>query len=303
MQRTGASLAVIVAASLWGTTGTTAYFLEGQVSPIVIGAITMGVGGLILLIRGGRVSLALMVRPSTRTWVWLGGIGVVIYPMAFYQGMNLAGVAVGNIVALGSGPIAVAVLEKVVDKRQPGRSWLMATALALAGMVMLTVADPSATSAKPGGFLPGILLALLAGISYALFSYAMGAVMVAGSAPRHTVGAVFGAGSIPLLAVIVGAGVPVGVGADGALLLSYLVLGPMVLSYVLFSSALRVLTSSSVLTLALVEPAVATLLAIVVVGERFDLAGSIGLGLIFIAVVWAARGATVRGEPRQPILE
>jgi DME family drug/metabolite transporter len=63
---------------------------------------------------------------------------------------------------------------------------------------------------------------------------------------------------------------------------------------VFFSRALRTLTSSSVLTIALIEPAVATALALAVVGERFDLLGGMGLGLILCAVFFAARGATVR---------
>lgn len=289
-----ATLAALIAATLWGTTGTTAYLIGGAVPAAVIGAVTMGVGGALLLVFGGRGSVALMTRPDTRVWVWWGGLGVIVYPLAFYQGMHLAGVAVGNIVALGSGPIAVAVIEWVVDKRPPTRQWLVATIIAVVGMVALSIGDSTKTSAEPGGMIPGIGLALLAGVSYALFSFAMGAVMAKGASPRHTVGAVFGAGALPLVAIAVfgSAGV---VWTDAAMgYLAYLVLGPMVLAYVFFSRALRVLTSSSVLTLALVEPAVATMLAVAVVGERFDVLGVGGIALVATAVVVASRGATVR---------
>jgi DME family drug/metabolite transporter len=170
----------------------------------------------------------------------------------------------------------------------------MATVFAVIGIVFLTLGDSSKTSAEPGGFIPGVGLALIAGFSYALFSYAMGQIMAAGNSPRATVGAVFGGGALPLLIILLALGIPPDIGLAPLGLLGYLILGPMVISYVFFSRALRALTSSSVLTIALIEPAVATALALAVVGERFDLAGGVGLVLILCAVFFAARGATVR---------
>jgi len=68
----------------------------------------------------------------------------------------------------------------------------------------------------------------------------------------------------------------------------------MVLSYLLYSRALRVLSSSSVMTIALTEPAVATVMAVAVVGERFHLLGAVGLLLIAVSVVSSAFTGTVR---------
>jgi DME family drug/metabolite transporter len=263
-------------------------------SPLVIGAATMGIGGLIVLAIGGKNSVSLLTSAHTARWVWLGGVGVVVYPLAFYQGMHLAGVAVGNVIALGTGPIIVAVIEWIVDKRRPTAGWLLATSSAVVGIVLLALGDASKTSAEPGGLLPGISLALIAGVSYAVFSFSMGEIMSRGSTPRATVGAVFGAGALPLVLILVLFGIPPDAGIEAFVLLGYLILGPMVISYVFFSRALRVLTSSSVLALALIEPVVATLLALSVVGERFDVAGGAGLLLVVTAVMVVARGATVR---------
>jgi DME family drug/metabolite transporter len=294
VSKTAATLAAVVAATLWGTTGTTAYLMAGALSPLVIGAATMGFGGLILFVIGGRASFALLSSREHALWVWLGAAGVVVYPLAFYQGMFLAGVAVGNVVALGTGPIIVAIIEWLVERRRPSGGWSAATVFAIVGIVFLTLGDSSTTSAEPGGFIPGISLALVAGFSYALFSFAMGQIMAAGGSPRATVGAVFGGGALPLLIILLALGIPPDVGLAPLGLLGYLILGPMVISYVFFSRALRALTSSSVLTIALIEPVVATGLAVFVVGERFDLVGGVGLVLILCAVFFAARGATVR---------
>ncbi len=294
MSKTAATLAALVAATLWGTTGTTAYLIGGALSPLVIGAATMGFGGLILFVIGGQASFRLLSSREHAVWVWLGAAGVIVYPLAFYQGMFLAGVAVGNVIALGTGPIIVAVIEWLVEKRKPTGRWSVATVFAVMGIAFLTLGDSSKTSAEPGGFIPGILLALVAGFSYALFSYAMGQIMSTGVSPRATVGAVFGGGALPLLIILLALGIPPDVGLVPLGLLGYLILGPMVISYVFFSRALRTLTSSSVLTIALIEPAVATGLALLVVGERFVLVSGVGLALVVVAVFVAARGATVR---------
>ena len=291
-----ATLAVVAAGFFWGTTGTVAYLIGGAVPALAVGAVTMGVGGLILALIAGRSALATL-HGHSRTWVLLGGLGVVIYPLGFYTGMDLAGVAIGNILALGTGPLVGAALEWLVDKRPPGVGWFLATGVGIAGVIVVSLADHGETTANPESFSLGVTFALIAGVGYGVYSYAMGKVIDAGHRPLAAAGSVFGAGSLPLLAValffsptLVGAG-------DAWWGLGYLVAGPMVLSYLLYSRALRVLSSSSVMTIALTEPAVATMMAIAVVGERFDLLGLIGIALIGVAVVASSFTGTVRTPP------
>jgi DME family drug/metabolite transporter len=59
----------------------------------------------------------------------------------------------------------------------------------------------------------------------------------------------------------------------------------MFLAYILFGAGLRTVTSSTATTITLVEPLVATVLAIAIVGERLDPLGWVGLALIMIGVV------------------
>lgn len=60
-----------------------------------------------------------------------GAVGVVIYPLAFYAAMDLAGVAIGNVVALGSGPAFAALFEWAWERRRPGGAWIACTAAAV----------------------------------------------------------------------------------------------------------------------------------------------------------------------------
>lgn len=289
--------AVIIAGFFWGTTGTVAYFIGGVVPALATGAVTMGVGGALLASVAGKKAWRALTDPSLRAWIVLGGLGVVVYPLGFYTGMDLAGVAIGNILALGTGPLVGAALEWWVDKRPPGVGWFISIGVGIAGVVTISLADHGATTANPDQFGLGVVVALLAGVGYGFYSYAMGRVIEAGHSPLASAGSVFGAGSLPLLMVAAVFWVPLSEAGSAWWGLGYLVAGPMVLSYLLYSRALRVLSSSSVMTIALTEPAVATVMAVAVVGERFDLLGAVGLLLIAVSVVSSAFTGTVRPTP------
>lgn len=288
---------VMVAAVLWGSTGTVAHAIGSSVSAFTIGAVTMGIGGVILAAIAGSSVFAVVRDPAARTWALLGGAGVFVYPLAFYSGMDLAGVAVGNIVALGTGPIVGALLEWRLNRAKPSRAWWVSTITGINGVILISSSDSSATTADADYFGLGVASALLAGVGYGLFSYAMGRVIDAGHRPLASAGATFGVGALPLL-VIVAMSIPSLADAPNAWGgLGYLVLGPMVLSYILYSRAMKTITSSAALTIALVEPAVATVLAVWIVGERFDLTGGFGIALIALAVIGASRSAAVRKTP------
>jgi len=297
MAHARAVAAVIIAGFFWGTTGTVAYFIGGAVTALATGAVTMGVGGALLAILAGRKAWRAMTDPSIRLWMVLGAVGVVVYPLGFYTGMDLAGVAIGNILAIGTGPLVGATLEWWVDKRPPGVGWFISIGVGIAGVATISLADHGATTANPGQFGIGVVVALVAGVGYGFYSYAMGRVIEAGHSPLASAGSVFGAESLPLLIVAALLWAPLSDAGSAWWGLGYLVMGPMVLSYLLYSRALRVLSSSTVMTIALTEPAVATLLAVAVVGERFDAAGALGLLLIAVSVVASAFTGSVRHTP------
>jgi DME family drug/metabolite transporter len=77
-------LSVVLASFFWGTTGTAASLIP-EVSPLAIGAFSMGVGGLFLIINT-RKTLAHEHKQllSQLTLLLVGGLSVAIYPLAFY---------------------------------------------------------------------------------------------------------------------------------------------------------------------------------------------------------------------------
>jgi DME family drug/metabolite transporter len=303
---------VLAASVLWGTTGTAAT-LAPAVSPLAIGAVAMGVGGLLQALYAAR--------PISRQWprlfeqwplVLLGALAVAVYPLAFYTSMHLAGVAVGTVVSIGSAPVAAAVIERFADQKPLTRRWLAGALLGVGGAVLLSVAGhrpdagTTAIDAGSGAGLglalgpwaapAGILLGLVAGTTYALYSWAAHRLIGRGVSSRATMGAVFGTGGLLLMPVLFFTGRPLaeswtnfGVGA-------YMALVPMFAGYVLFGWGLARIRASTATGLSLVETVVAAVLAVLVVGERLPAPGWIGAAAVLAGLVFLLPRASGQGE-------
>lgn len=285
-------VALVVSCLLWGTTGTTATFLPEAASPLAIGAATMGIGGALLFLTAPRLSTGVLRDPAGRRWAAIGAIGVVVYPLAFYTGMDLVGVAVGNVVALGSGPVFAALLEWLFERARLSGRWLVSTALAVTGIALLALGrEEGGAAASSASAAAGVAIGLLAGLAYALYTYASSRVIRAGHPSRGVMGGMFAIGSLPLLALLAFLGAPLLASCGSIGLTAYLALGPMLVAYILFGVGLRSVRSSTATTITLLEPVFATVLAVLVVGERLSVVGWAGFALVLVglAVLVTAR--------------
>lgn len=281
---------------LWGTTGTAASFLPDSVSPLAVGASTMTIGGLLLFLVSARPALTAVRASSSRRWLLIGAVGVFVYPLAFYSSMSLAGVAIGNVVSLGTGPVFAALLEWIVERRRLTLRWTLCTAVAILGVILLALGSHRDDAAHGTSPLLGIGLGVAAGLAYALYTYASSRAIGTGQPSRAVMGGMFGLGAIALLPVLLVFGAPLLQSTTTVGIAAYLALGPMFVAYLLFGVGMRTLRSSTATTITLLEPVVATILAVLVVGERLELLGWAGLILILGAVTVLA---TAR-QPRSP---
>lgn len=275
--------AIVLASVLWGTTGTAASFLPDSVPAIAIGASTMLVGGILLFSFSARRAVAVLKDAAARRWLLVGSLGVFVYPLAFYSSMDLAGVAIGNVVSLGSGPVFAAVFEWLWERHRLTARWAVATVIAIIGVALLSFGGHGRDT--PGSeIVSGVLLGLLAGLAYALYTYAATRAMGTGHAGRGVMGGMFGIGAVLLAPVLILTGAPLLQSAATVGIASYLAVGPMFLAYLLFGYGLRRIRSSTATTITLIEPFVATLLAVAIVGERLSALGWTGLALIILGV-------------------
>src|SRR5699024_8196889 len=254
-------LAVLGAAALWGTTGTAATFAP-DVGPLAMGAAALGIGGILQAL----IALPALYRARTELRahlpvVFAGAVGVFIYPLAFYSSMHLAGVAVGTVVSLGSAPIASGLVEWIVERRRLSGWWMLAAGLGIAGSAVLCAAKMHDAPTGMVRTAAGVGLGLVAGATYALYSWAAHRLMSRGIGRAAAMGSVFGLGGLALMPVLAVTGSPLLASPSAFAVGTYMGLVPMFLGYVLFGFGLTRVTVSTATTLTLAEPAVAAVLA------------------------------------------
>jgi DME family drug/metabolite transporter len=290
-----ALLAVVLTAVLWGTTGTAATFADG-VGPLAIGAFSLGIGGLLQ----AAIAVPALRRHENllrqhRGLVLLGGLAVFTYPLAFYSSMHLAGVAVGTVMSLASAPLAAGTIEKLTGQGRLGGWWTSAAVCGIVGAVLICLSsDGDSGTVTTGGMIAGVFLGLLAGGSYALYAWVAFRLMLKGAGRAAAMGSVFGVGGVLLIPVLLVTGAPILDSFQNVVVSFYMALVPIFLGYVLFGYGLTHLSPSTATTVTLLEPAVATLLGVVVVGERLNPLGWAGLVLIGLVLVILALAPTRR---------
>jgi DME family drug/metabolite transporter len=286
---------VLLSALCFGTTGT-AQALGPEAAPAAVGAARVAVGGLLLVLAASWLAPRARAPWSPRA-VLAGAAGVAAYQLTFFAAVADTGVAVGTVVALGSGPVFAGVLGRAVHGEPLTRRWTLATALAVGGVAVLVAAGASAEVSAPG-----ILLALGAGLSYAAYTVAAKGLLTAGHAPEAVMARLFGLGGAALLPVLALAD-PGDLGSlDGVAMIVYLGAVPTALAYVLFARGLRHLPAGEVATLTLAEPLTAAALGALVLGERPGALAVAGValvlaGLAVLAVPARRSGATPEVVP------
>ena len=101
-------------------------------------------------------------------------------------------------------------------------------------------------------------------------------------------GTVFGLGGILILPVLALTGAPIITSGSNLAVAAYLAIVPMFLGYILFGRGLATVAASTATTVSLLEPAVAALIAVIVLGEYLPPIGWLGLGLLFASLVITA---------------
>ncbi|GAC17461.1 DMT family transporter [Paraglaciecola arctica] len=278
---------ILIASLFWGTTGTVASFAP-EISPLAIGAFAMGVGGVFLVLNSLK-ELSLdwrLLRGSAKVFVF-GGLSVALYPLAFYTSMRLSGVAIGTVISLASAPFFAALIERLISNKLVSLKWMLSFAIGILGIVLLTlgkVQEPLANNTAIEQY-AGILLGLVAGLTYAIYSWSARNMINRGVNAKSAMAGMFGFAAILLLPSLAFTGGHLFSSANNAFVAIYMALVPMFLGYLMFGYGLKQVEASTATLLTMLEPIVATILAVVVLGEGFMFVGWIGMGLILVCLL------------------
>lgn len=294
---------VLLASTLWGTTGTAQSLGAGGLSPFWVGAAQLAVAsaffaclqGLSVLScrracgAAGAAPAPVQLPPLPVPLLALASAGVAGYSICFYAGVQLSGVGVGTAVAIGSGPIWAGLIQAVLLRSPPIGLWWLGTAVSVAGGALMVLGKGAAATTSWWG----LVLCLLAGLSYA--GYALVNKRLVALAPPLAVNLrVFsGAALLALPVAALLAGAP-RFSLPSLAVVVYLGVVVSGLAYVAFSSGLRHIAGATSVTLTLLEPVAAFGLAVAVVGEHQPLAAWAGLGAVLLGLL-----AVIRAELRR----
>lgn len=278
---------VLLAAMLWGTTGTAQSLAPAQLSPYWVGALRLAVATAVFAL------LALRAGPLPAPLPWgrmlLAGGCIAAYNLSFFAGVKLSGVALGTAIAIGSGPLWAGLLQTALLRRLPSALWWLGTLVGVAGGVAMALGQGSGMHASARG----MALCLLAGLSYAAYTLLNKTLVLQLGAARANL-AVFGGAALLSAPAAWALGGPLQAGAQSWAVVVFLGLVSTGLAYMLFSSGLRHISGATGVTLALAEPVTAFVLAILVVGERQQALAWLGLAGVIAGLLLVVR-AELRG--------
>lgn len=275
------------AGAVWGTTGPLSTALYAQ------GTALTGIGFWRILL--GSAAFAVwglfdrdLFRIDRRGLLLVGGLGgalVALFEVAYQFGIAGAGVA-GAAALLYLAPVAVAVLARPILGER-----LTALRLALASVVMVG-AWLTVRGGHPG--LSGVpITSLLVGVSGGLLaaaSYAGTTILARWAVPRYgTFKVLFweiAGGTLVLGALLPLAGQTPAPPATGAgwLYAVALAAGPVVLANVFFFNAVKRIDAAPTAVAATIEPVMGALLALLLLDQRLEALGWIGLALVIFGV-------------------
>ena len=289
-------LLVLAAGVLFGTAGTAQALGPAGTTPVSVGILRIEVGALALLL--AMPLLGASPRRLLKLWrtpaMLVTALTASVYQLCFFAGVSEAGVALGTLVAVGSGPLFAGVVGWVVLGHRPTRGWLVATMVCVLGLVLLTAPDLAG-----GGSVAGVALALGAGLCIAGYNVAAKVQLDRGVSALEVPAGSFALGGVLLLPLLATQPLDWLLEPGGMAMALYLGVATMAIANVLLARGIRGLTAGPATTLMLVDPVVATILGVLVLGETLVPVAAIGMLLVLAGLL--LQGVLVaRDEPGGP---
>lgn len=281
LRKRNASL--ILAGICFGTTGTAQALGPKGISPLAVGSGRLIVGALLLYLfhRSATKSAAKMASRD----LWLSAIGVVLYQVTFFSAVKSTGVAIGTVTALGSAPALTGLVAYIINRERPTKRWFFATVVTTIGIILLS------TSKGLSDFnIRGFLLAIGAGASYSIFAVASKRALTDGVSITDAMFRIFALGAILSTPLLFVGNMHWLVTPKGLLMIFWLGFIPTAVAYIAYAYGLAKVRASTASTLILAEPATATLLAAIVLGEAINARGWTGIVVVIIGLIYLSLG-------------
>ena len=273
------NLLVLSGAVLWGTTGTSQALISGTPDPLSVGGVRVISAAVFLLLFNllFRIKFDSSLLKIKETW--LSSVSLVLYQLFFFSGVKMTGIAVGTVLMLGSSTVFAGILAFLIIGEKPEKRWYLSSLMSFAGCAVLL----AGTGLKLN--FPGAFFSLCSGLSYSLFSV-LSKKVLDDQKPLVFTMTVFVISAFLSVPVVILRNPVWIMNPSGLLIALYLGFFATALAYFLFVGGLKFTKASTAVTLALAEPATASLLGVFFIGESLTLYSFTGILIIFAGLVY-----------------
>ncbi|MFJ1645487.1 DMT family transporter [Streptomyces sp. NPDC088258] len=296
----GAGL-VLGAAVLWGTVGPAQVLASSPMTPAALGGWRLLVGGLVLgMFTVRRNTLRALTTGAVVRPLLVCAVATGVFQAALMSSVARTGAALATVVALGVAPAAIGLCARWVTGERMTSVWMAGTAAAVAGCALLLTPTGAGVDA------PGLLLAVISGVCYGLYTvFAKKLAGVASAAQLPGLSALsLLAGAVPLAPWMINSTTPVWQGTTLTLTV-WLGVATTALAYWLFTTGLTRVRATTAGTLSLAEPLAAALIGVLLLHEHLSPVAWTGGALILAGMIimclpprFLPRSARMPGIPR-----
>lgn len=268
---------ILLAAILWGTTGTAQALAPSSAHPIAIGSTRLFIGGCFLFLL-----VLLTDRIQWKNWPVLttlfAAISMALYQPLFFSAVSITGVAIGTVVAIGSAPIFSGGIEWIIDRSPPPKVWWISTILSIIGCILLFL-NNTKILVEP----MGIFLALGAGMTFASYTR-ISHQLIQTHSSIAVVAVVFILSAMILSPFLFFFDMTWIGNIRGLLVAIQLGVVATGIAYFLFSKGLESTSASTAVTLSLAEPLTATLLGVFLLKESLTTIAVFGIFCVILGL-------------------
>ena len=277
-------LAVLGAAFCFGTTGTTQQLGVPDISPVAVASARLLCGSLFLFIFAFLIERRNSKYRMPRTDLLIAGCGIAIYQLTFFSAVDSTGIAIATVTALGTAPTFSAIVAYLILREKPLLNWYLGTSVTIIGIVLVGTAN-----GVEGFNLLGILLASIAGLGFAIFNVICRKSLEKGASDIWVTAQTFGIAAIASAPFLFTESPVWLTTRNGILTTLWLGIFTTSVGYILFMYGLKRIPSSLAATVVLAEPATATILAAVVIGEPLVAQSYLGIATVALGILYISR--------------
>jgi len=277
-------LAVLGAAFCFGTTGTTQQLGVPDISPVAVASARLICGSIFLFLFAFLFERRNRGYRMPRTDLLIAGCGIAVYQLTFFSAVDSTGIAIATVTALGTAPTFSAIVAYVILREKPQLNWYLGTSVTIVGIILVGTAN-----GVEGFNLLGVVLASIAGLGFAIFNVICRKSLERGASDIWVTSQTFGIAAIASAPFLFSESPVWLTTRNGILTTLWLGIFTTSVGYILFMYGLKRIPSSLAATVVLAEPATATILAAVVIGEPLVAQSYLGIATVALGILYISK--------------